>query len=583
MGLRNGVAAVGLGFLGFAGALCSSVGWSAENESRVRVETGRAYYRLPQWCVGAKMTAYASDYAGGNYPHDPRRAKRTTPDGKTWLRCVEELRLGFIGASMVSQGRPPNKGKPDPHYDDWRVAAQAVVNSGGGVMLEYMAGVGLPPGMPGGTTNAPELAANLDPDPGPWSVQNCVDWADFLASVHGPGKLRLAEFYNEPATMNDRQMGSYSGTFWYSSKLFKHYDRLCADWAANHQQDYYRPLKEKYPGIVICGASYSEPAGLYNAKEAARYLRGYQGARISTQNPNTKYQDALSLHCYGYQAGSNALNTPGVPAGGVQAVFNSIFYPVLDRPGLVSGYRAGVEQWLGILRLLKGGKANKLVNTEWWAYSPESRNGWYPAGGAEGSHQAVADVLGWIVHCQNARPWQFEAIQYHAINVCNGRKPDANGRATEVNLPDCFFCESGDKILRLGRYFALKDICSRFANEYPNLLPCTVAGPRSPAGPRNNSPGTQIQACAGLKMGETGGGICLANIGDTAQRIRIRLDRPISSATAVRIPSVLDPETPLESLQDLPFGDDARRELLVELDGYCAAMVEVRLADLRQP
>jgi hypothetical protein len=47
-----------------------------------------------------------------------------------------------------------------------------------------------------------------------------VDWADYLASVHGADKLRLAEFYNEPATMNDLQLGSYSHTFWYSSELF---------------------------------------------------------------------------------------------------------------------------------------------------------------------------------------------------------------------------------------------------------------------------------------------------------------------------------------------------------------------------
>src|ERR1035437_7610732 len=153
-----------------AGLCLSAAAWNinataVSAETTIHVQLEQVYYELPRWCVGAKLTAYASDYAGGDYTSDPRRAKRTTTlDGKNWLTCIQEMRLGFIGASMVSQGRPPNKGKPDPHYDDWRVAAGAVVASGGGLMLEYMAGVGPPAGMPRGTTNARELAANFDPD-----------------------------------------------------------------------------------------------------------------------------------------------------------------------------------------------------------------------------------------------------------------------------------------------------------------------------------------------------------------------------------------------------------------------------------
>jgi hypothetical protein len=544
----------------------------------IQLQVEQVYYELPHWCVGAKLTAYASDYAGGDYPSDRQRAKRTTPDGKNWLTCIQEMKLGFVGASMVSQGRPPNKGKPDPHYDDWRVAAGAVVASGGGLMLEYMAGVGLPPGMPRGTTNAPELANNVDPDPGPWRVQNCLDWADYMVSLHGAEKLRLVEFYNEPATMNDWQMGSYSGTYWYSSKEFKRYDRLCADWAANHQQDYYQPLKAKYPHTIICGGSYSDPAGRYNAGEAPRYLRGYPGARISTSNPNTKYQDALSLHGYGFQTGSNAFNTPGAPAGGVQAIFNSIFYPTLKNPGMVSGYRAGVDQWLGFVRPLERGTTNKLVNTEWWAYSPEGVGGWYPTGGKEGSRQAVADVLGWIVHCQNADQWQFEAIQYHAVNVCSGRKTDPQGRPAEMNLPDAFFCESDGKLWRLGRYYAVKDICCRFANQYPRLLRCRVQGPPSPPSSRNNSPGTQIQACAGSNQDTTAVAICLANIGDTKQVITVSFGRRAAGdLRGIQVPPELKPETPLSPLSGLSFRDAKQDSIVLTLHGYSAALVEIHL------
>lgn len=547
-------------------------------QTTVAVHLDLPYYQLPRWCVGAKLTRYASDYAGGNYPSDPGRARRTTRDGKNWIACIQEMKLGFLGASMTGQGRPPDKGKPDPNYDDWRVAANAVVESGGGIMIEYMAGVGPPPGMPHGTTLLPELAANVDPYPGAWSPQNCVDWADYMARLHGAYKIRLAEFYNEPATMNDRQLGSHTGAYWYSSQQFKNYDRLCADWASNHQQDYYIPFKRKYPNAVICGASYSDPAGIYSAGEASRYLFGYPGARISRDHPNTQYQDALSLHGYGYQAGSNAFNTPGAPSGGVQSVFNSIFYPTLKNPGLVSGYQAGVDQWLSRLRPLAGGSTNKFVNTEWWAYTPEAVSGWYPTAGAEGSHQAVADVLGWIVHCQNADRWRFDALQYHAVNVCGGNVPGAAGKPTQINLPDAYFCEYGGKLWRLGRYYAVKDVVNPFARHYPRLLRCTVTGPDSPPSPRYNSPGRQIQSCAGLSPNGAALAMCLANIGDTRQHLTLSYNgHRQGAAKATLVPSTLDVDTPLTVQPDLPFTPGQPESVTLTLDGYSAALVEITL------
>lgn len=549
----------------------------AAPDTTVTVRPGEVYYELPRGCVGGKLTAYASDYAGGSAPSDPQRARRTTADGKTWIDCVKELKLGFVGASMVHQGRPPGKGTPDPHYDDWRATADAVVAAGGGIMIEYMAGVR---GMPQGTTLRPEDPANIDPDPGPWSVRNGLDWADFMAARHGADKIRLAEFYNEPATMNDHQLGSRG--CWYAYKDFKNADRLCADWATNHQQDYYKAFKAKYPHAVICGASYSSPAGLYNAGEGRRYLQGYPGARVSAQDPNTHYQDALSLHCYGFKAGAEqgGRGLPTAPAGGVQAVFNSIFYPTLKNPALVSGYRAGVEQWLGMMRALPGGERNRLVNSEWWAYSPEpSAPGWWPVGGEEGSRQAVADVLGLIVHCQNADRWKFEALQYHAINVAEGRRPAAAGRPAEAKLPDCFFVSFGGKLWRTGRYFALRDISCRFANEYPALARCAVAGPASPAGPRDNSPGTQIQACAGLSRDRARLAVCLANLGDARRRVVVQLGRRAGATPhGVKIPPRLDPESPLVNLESIPFTSAAHDAVELELEGFCAALVELPLA-----
>lgn len=87
---------------------------SASAGTTIEINLDREYYQLPRWCVGAKMTAYASDYAGGDFPSDPKRAQRTTPDGKTWIECIQEMKLGFIGASMVQQGRPPTKASPIP-------------------------------------------------------------------------------------------------------------------------------------------------------------------------------------------------------------------------------------------------------------------------------------------------------------------------------------------------------------------------------------------------------------------------------------------------------------------------------------
>ncbi len=270
----------------------------------------------------------------------------------------------------------------------------------------------------------------------------------------------------------------------------------------------------------------------------------------------------------------------------MQAIFNSIFYPVLKHPGLVSGYRAGVDEWLGCLRALEHGTTNKLVNSEWWAYCPEAVSGWYPAGGREGSHQAVADVLGWIVHCQQADRWQFEAIEYHAVNLCSGRKADALGRPTEINLPDVFFCESAGQLWRLGRYYAVKDICCRFANHYPKLVRARVQGPPSPPSARNNSPGTQIQACAGLSEDQSALAICLANIGDTAQAVALSWGRrAVGMPKVIEIPPELAPETPLSQVPGLSFRDAAHDAVVFTLQGYSSVLVEVslRVAPLKSP
>jgi hypothetical protein len=261
----------------------------------------------------------------------------------------------------------------------------------------------------------------------------------------------------------------------------------------------------------------------------------------------------------------------------VQAIFNSIFYPTLNQPGVVSGYLAGVDQWLSYVRPLPQGSTNKLVDTEWWAYSPAAVGGWYPVGGSEGSLQAVADVLGWIVHCQNADRWQFNAIEYHAVNVCEGRNPDAQGRPTQALLPDAYFYSYNSKIWRFGRYYALRDIICPCANNYPRLVHCLVQGPTSPASPRNNSPGTQIQACAGLSADGSALAVCLANIGDSRQTVTLSLGRAAAQpAWAHVIPPVLGVETPLTQLAP-PFDDGSRQSVTLTVEGYSAVLVEIPL------
>ncbi len=536
--------------------------------STVHVRLDNVYYELPRWCVGVKLTAYAVDFAGS----DPKNASETTPDGKNWLACIKDMKLGFIGASMGEQGLPPNKGRPNRHFADWCRAADAVVQSGGGVMIEYQAG---PRGMPKATKLPPEQADNVDD--GEWSPQNCLDWTNYMASRDGADKIRLFEFYNEPACMNNRQSGTH-GPCWYSFDDFKNAWRPCSDWATNHQQDYYKAVKTKYPDAVVCGSSFSAPASSYGAGEGLRYLQGYPGARVSATNPNTKYQDALSLHSYGFGQGAKDANTPTAPTGRLQAIFNSIFYPTYKEPGKISGYKAGVDQWIDNARRLPGGKTNRLVNTEWWGYDPKTTRRWGPVGDEEGSHQAVADVLGLIVHCQNADRWLFDAIEYHAANVAEGRNTDGGKRPDQIVLTDCIFAEHQGKIWRSGRYFAIKDICARFGNNYPRLVRCDVVGPPSPAGPRNNSPGTQIQSCAGLSRDKSSLAICLANIGDSKQTIEIAFDRPAAGAvSAVKIPTRLDVETPLSKLSALPFADQSHKAALITLEGYTAALVDVPL------
>ncbi len=429
--------------------------------SIVNVRVDKVYYELPRWCVGMKLTAYCVDFAGS----DPKRAAETTPDGKHWIDCIRDMKLGFIGASMGEQGLPPNKGTPNRHFADWCRAADAVVQSGGGIMVEYQAG---PRGMPHATKIPPEQADNVDD--GAWSPQNCLDWTDYLAAKHGADKIRLFEFYNEPACMNNRQSGTH-GPCWYSYDDFKNAWRPCSDWATNHQQDYYKAVKSKYPQAVVCGCSFSAPASSYGAAEARRYLSGYPGARVSAGNANTLYEDALSLHSYGFGQGAKRASTPTAPTGRLQATFNAIFYPTYTEPGWVSGYKAGVDQWIKIARRLPGGKNGRLVNSEWWGYDPKRTRIWGPLGGEEGSHQAVADVLGLIVHCQNADRWLFDAIQYHAANVAEGRG-SVGRRPDQIRLTDCIFADDHGRLWRSGRYYAIKEICAlRAGISEPGALP----------------------------------------------------------------------------------------------------------------
>jgi hypothetical protein len=164
-------------------------------------------------------------------------------------------------------------------------------------------------------------------------------------------------------------------------------------------------------------------------------------------------------------------------------------------------------------------------------------------------------------------------------NATHGAETASSNETTIfIQLENVYYqCESGGRLWRLGRYYAAKDFCCRFANQYPKLVRCLVQGPPSPPSPRNNSPGTQIQACAGLSEDGKALAICFANIGNTAQAVTVSLGGLFAGVPkSIQVPPKLDPETPLRPIPDLSYRAGSRQVALT-LQGYCAALIEVPL------
>jgi hypothetical protein len=419
-----------------------------------------------------KFTGYNSSKSADTSP--------TSADGKTYADLILDLKMDWLKAAYYARFGTPSE--PHPIVQKWKILADKIVDAGGAYFPEIHI---LPKGFQaGGSKLPPEDVENMDDAVGGGSVSNVMAWFDLFAKEKGADKLRGYEPYNEPNTRTDIQRPMRD--LWYSKNDGPYASRKAADWAAVHQRLIAIPLMEKYPDLTVCGSAFSAPASSYGISEVTRFIKGHED--WPWKDNNTKYMTALSIHSYGFR-GVKINGMPAAPDGG-QSSINSYFYPTYENPGSKSGYRAAVDELRNVLDQ-NGGEKVKIANTEWWALGtkllePEA-----------GSRSALGDVIGTVLHCQNADKWRFDSITIHA----------ANAAAIESDLSkwigpnDCMVGIANNQLYRPVRYYAAKDIVGKFLNNYKKLVRVQSTSPMGPQGNSNN-PIDSIQACAGLSEGD---------------------------------------------------------------------------------
>jgi hypothetical protein len=289
----------------------------------------------------------------------------------------------------------------------------------------------------------------------------------------------------------------------------------------------------------------------------SRFIKGYEG--WPWPDNNTAHMNAFSVHSYGYRAASGL---PAAPDGG-QSSINSYFYPAYKKPGKVSGYRAAIDE---IRKVLDGagGSGVKIANTEWWAIGNKYLD---PVNGARA---AFGDVIGVIVHCQNAARWKFDSISFHTSSP----GPCKSDLSEWTGPEDFLIAIANEKLYRSQRYFTLRDICGHFLNGYKKLVDVATVSPLGPPGVAGN-PVPKIQACAGENSRRIG--ILLMNTDASApETVRVSWKRPARGPVTVRkLPGRLPIDTPIPVEAVSKFDDSFKTSLTLELGSTEAVLLEI--------
>ncbi len=511
-------------------------------DATVEVAANEVYYTLPRHVWGMKFVGYRHESVNDT--------TTKSADGKTYSELILDLKMDWLKAAYYARFGTPSE--PDVIVQNWKTLADRIVDSGGVYFPEIHI---LPKGfLAGGSKLPPEDVDNIDDVVGGGSVSNVLAWFDLFAKEKGVDKLRGYEPYNEPCTRTDMQ--SPLKHLWYSKKDVAQADRKAADWATVHQRLIAAPLMEKYPGLTVCGSAFSSPASSYGIGELTRFIKGYEG--WPWKDNNAKQMTALSVHSYGFRAGSGG-SLPSAPDGG-QSSINSYFYPTYSNPGRQSGYKAAIDKILEVLEE-NGGEKVKIANTEWWALGSKFLDA------EAGSRSALGDVIGAVVHCQNADKWRFDSLTLHAANPA----PIASDLSKWIGPEDCMVGIANQRLYRPVRYYVAKDIVGKFLNNYKKLVRVQSASPMGPQGTANN-PIDSIQACAGTSDTEDKIAVLIINA-NTRQAVKIRVDLGggvSGSARATLLPAAQPIDTPLP-VETIPVKDN---QVSLTIDPAGAVLLE---------
>lgn len=516
-------------------------------KSKINIDTTNVYFTLPRHVWGMKYSGYYTEMVNNK--------KYKTVDGKTYSDLILDLKMDWLKAAMQPIGTPEN---PTSVFAAWKKLADKIVDAGGVYFPElHIAPAGVP-----GSKKRPEIINNINKG-NEYSVKAVMKWLDFLAKEKGKDKLRGYEPYNEPACMNNNQCRK---DCWYSTKDFKDPARLCADWASVHHRQIAIPIMKKYPNVTVCGSAFSAPASHYGIKELNWFINGC--SNWPWKDNNTAYMNALSIHSYGFR---DKGVIPSAPDAG-QSAINSYFYSTYQNPGKVSGYWAATDK---IRKLLDdaGGKKVKIANSEWWALGTKKLT----PGAA--SRSALGDIIGVMVHCINAKKWNFDSISFHAANPVAIEKDLSRWRGPE----DGMVCVVGGELLRPPRYYANRDINGPFMNNYKELVKTNVFTSMSSPGIQKNA-AKKVYACAGIKTLKNGSkklGILVINI-DTrvADNVSLSWDKPASGKVKIiRLPGKLKMDTPLP-VEKISLARGKTKNLSLVLGPAEAVLIEIPLASL---
>ncbi|HBC89012.1 MAG TPA: hypothetical protein DCZ94_18895 [Lentisphaeria bacterium] len=511
-------------------------------EASVKVEANEVYYTLPKYVWGMKFTGYDNGRVNDE--------STKSADGKTYSELILDLKMDWLKAAYYARFGTP--AEPSIVAQNWKILADKIVDAGGAYFPEIHI---LPKGFPGSKL-PPEDVNNMDDAVGGGGVENVMAWFDLFAKEKGVDKIRGYEPYNEPCTRTDI---SPSKQYWYSKKDGPHPDRKAADWATVHQRQIAIPLMEKYPDLTVCGSAFSAPASSYGIAELTRFIEGYEG--WPWKDNNTKYMTALSIHSYGF-SGIKIKGMPAAPDGG-QSSINSYFFPTYDNPGRKSGYRAAVDKIRTVLEK-NGGENVKLANTEWWALGTKLLDP------AAGSRSALGDIIGTVVHCQNADKWKFDSISFHASNA----SPMASDLSTWTGPEDCMVGIANNQLYRPVRYYVAKDIVGKFFNNYKKLVRVQSTSPIGSQGIANN-PIDSIQACAGLS--EKGDKIAVLIMNANTQEkgnVTVAFDRVASGTVQA---TILPAAQPIDTPLPVKMIDVKNNQVSLTIDPAGAVLLEASL------